>query len=149
MDICTSINIHTYKLYIYTSIFTYIYKYMYTSIYINIRLYEHTCIHTDTDLSTRYLYMYISTFQYVIYIYIWMYKYKDCIWVGCQGGERVDQGDENPVQRWPLTICPSLVLSLPPLPSLSLLFSLAPQSLKISGIYYYESRKMKNIVVYY
>ena len=90
------------------------YKYMYTSIYINIHLYVHTWIHTYTHLYTRHLYMYISRFQYSVYIYIWMCKYKHCIWVGCQGGAHVHQGDENPTQHCLPATCQSLVLSLTP-----------------------------------
>jgi hypothetical protein len=91
-------------------------------------MYIHVYIHTHTF--TQGINVYISRFQYAIYMYIWIHKYKHCIWVGCQGGAHVHQGDENPTQHCLPATCQSLVLSLTPVPSLSLLCSLAPQSLK-------------------
>ncbi len=83
-------------------------------------------VYTCTPTFTQGIYVYISRFQYAIYIYIWKLKYKHCTWVGCQGGTHVYQGDENPTQHCLPGSCPSLVLSLPPAPFLSLLSTLVP-----------------------
>ena len=76
----------------------------------------------------------VSTYIYpdsnMLYTYTFGIVNRNTIWVGCQGGAHMHQGDENSVQHCLPVRCPSLFLSIPLAPSLSLLSSLAPQSLK-------------------
>ena len=132
-----TIYIHSYSIHLllYTSIHIYTYLYIQIDVQFYIQIPNHiaicicrythgytpspkvsTCIYPDSNIPSTYT----SRVR----------THTHCIWVGCQGGAHMNQGDENSVPYCLPVRCPSLFLSLPLAPSLSLLSSLVPQSLK-------------------